>query len=65
MYWGHFDISLVLSVARFGLKVASEEAAGVLSQVKISGLVKYVMGPASELQLLIIYDLSATINIID
>lgn len=65
MYWGHFDISLVLCVARFDLKVASEEASGVLSQVKIFGPVKYIRGPASELQLLIIYDLSSKINIID
>ena len=33
--------------ARFGLKVASEQAAGILSQVKISGPVKCVMGETS------------------
>lgn len=65
MYWETSDISLVLYVARFCLKVASEQAARVLSQVKISGPVKYVMGETSELQLLISHDLSPKINTID
>jgi len=37
----------MLYAARFGLKVASEQAAGILSQVKISGPVKCVMGETS------------------
>lgn len=59
-----FLFVVVVHGARIGLKVASEEAAGVLSQVKISGHVKYVMGQTLELQLLIIHDLSPKINII-
>lgn len=37
----------MLFAARFGFKVASEQAAGILSQVKISGSVKCVMGETS------------------
>ena len=55
----------MLDATRFGFKVDSEKAVGVLSQVKISGLVKYVMGKTSELELLIIHDLSSKINTID
>lgn len=47
MYWGTFDISSMLFAARFGFKVASEQAAGILSQVKISDSVKCVMGETS------------------
>lgn len=65
MYWENFGISLVFYVAMFCLKVASEQVARVLSQVKISGPVKYVTGETSELQLLISQDLSPKINTID
>lgn len=42
-------MSLFFYVTRFGLKVASDQAAGVLFQIKISGPVKYVVGQTSEL----------------
>lgn len=61
-FWHFFPI---LYAAMFGFTVAIEQAAGILSQVRISGPVKCVMGETSELQLLIIHDLSPKINTTD